>query len=69
MTIGNISELIQQATNIFDPIGVDGVRDIDARCDGFKLGTPNGDCETDGHYLCSLCSNKGKIPVWFNEEY
>lgn len=36
---------------------VDGVRDDDAPCTGFKLGPCSGagTCQTDGHYVCQEC--------------
>lgn len=44
------------------PDGEPGIRDVDAPCDAFQpAGKPfepaegNGDCETDGHYICSEC--------------
>lgn len=44
------------------PDGLPGIRDIDAPCEVFEpVGAPherapgNGDCETDGHYICSEC--------------
>jgi hypothetical protein len=32
-------------------------RDPDAPCpsDAFEPGAPSGDCDTDGHYMCSEC--------------
>lgn len=38
-------------------IGSAGVRDPDFPCDGFSPGEPDGDCQTDGHYLCHECEN------------
>ena len=37
------------------PDGLDGIRDIDAPCEEFKNGSPSGDCQSDGHYLCREC--------------
>ena len=44
------------------PDGEPGIRDVDARCDAFEpVGAPyeiakgNGNCQTDGHYLCVEC--------------
>lgn len=28
----------------------------DDHCDSFEAGTPAGDCQSDGHYLCVGCS-------------
>lgn len=37
-------------------IGEPGIRDADSPCDVFDPGTPGGgDCDTDGHYMCSEC--------------
>jgi hypothetical protein len=38
------------------PDGMDGLRDVDHACYEFKRGTPSGDCESDGHHLCSECA-------------
>jgi hypothetical protein len=35
--------------------GADGVRDPDYPCEHFRNGTPAGECESDGHYLCKEC--------------
>ena len=59
-------DLIFQAEHLLDPVGTPGLRDRDAPCDGFEPGTPNGDCDTDGHYLCDECIHKGEPPEWFN---
>lgn len=44
-----------------DPrFGVAGIRDPDAPCHMFDdsgWGPKNGDCDTDGHYLCDECSH------------
>lgn len=39
------------------PDGTPGVRDVDAPCELFRLGTPTGTgrCLGDGHYLCHEC--------------
>jgi hypothetical protein len=36
------------------------VRDPEHPCDSFVSGTPtlDGDCETDGHYLCDECERR-----------
>ena len=39
-------------------LGMDGVRDPGSLCDAFTTGTPTGDCETDGHYLCDECERR-----------
>lgn len=39
-------------------LGDPGVRDPDAPCDVFKPGRPNGDCASDGHYLCDECEER-----------
>lgn len=38
-------------------VGQPKVRDPEYPCDDFAPGTPNGDCATDGHYLCGGCVN------------
>lgn len=45
--------------------GLDGVRDVDAPCVAFRNGTPRGECESDGHYICQECEHlsKRKTPV------
>jgi hypothetical protein len=36
--------------------GEPGIRDVDAPCEEFEPGEPGrGDCQTDGHYMCSEC--------------
>lgn len=40
------------------PTHVDGVRDPDAPCVEFRLGRPDGTCETDGHYICDECIHR-----------
>lgn len=44
------------------PDGTPGIRDVDAPCEAFEpAGEPwvraagNGDCDTDGHYICREC--------------
>lgn len=39
-------------------VGVDGVRDDDHPCAAFVLGKPQGDCSTDGHYMCDECTER-----------
>lgn len=34
------------------------IRDPDAKCELFFYGNPEGDCRTDGHYLCRECKNR-----------
>lgn len=36
---------------------VDGVRDDQNPCAVFQNGTPSGDCESDGHYVCQDCKH------------
>jgi hypothetical protein len=36
-------------------VGQPGVRDPEHPCDVFTPGEPDGDCESDGHYVCSEC--------------
>jgi hypothetical protein len=40
------------------PTHIDGIRDPDAPCASFRTGTPEGDCETDGHYVCDDCVHR-----------
>lgn len=40
--------------------GVEGVRDVDAPCEGFRIGAPSGDCDSDGHYICQECKHLSK---------
>jgi hypothetical protein len=44
--------------------GARGVRDPDANCEAFEPGSPrpNGDCQTDGHYLCDECVHRASCP-------
>lgn len=50
-------------------VGVDGVRDTDNPCDAFVTGQPQGNCSTDGHYMCNECVERasctgcGKRPM------
>jgi len=37
---------------------MDGVRDPKFPCPDFKRGKPAGECESDGHYICSSCVNR-----------
>lgn len=37
-------------------VGAEGVRDPEFPCDAFVPGKPEGDCETDGHYMCDECT-------------
>lgn len=38
------------------PDGINGIRDVDSRCEIFHLGEPaDGDCMGDGHFLCAEC--------------
>jgi hypothetical protein len=37
--------------------GQPGVRDPDAPCAEFDPGDPDGECRTDGHYMCRECSH------------
>lgn len=38
-------------------LGTPGVRDFLAPCDAFNPGEPGqGNCSTDGHYLCDECT-------------
>jgi len=45
-------------------VGMAGVRDPDARCEDFEPGEPtvNGDCITDGHYMCDECTRRATCP-------
>ena len=40
--------------------GAAGVRDPDYRCSAFEPGDPrpNGECQTDGHYMCDECIHR-----------
>lgn len=61
-----MQDLIFQAAHMLDEIGAPGLRDRDAPCFDFEPGAPAGDCETDGHYLCDECVERGNPPEWFN---
>jgi hypothetical protein len=37
--------------------GAPGVRDPEAPCEEFVPGTPDGNCGTDGHYMCHECEH------------
>lgn len=39
------------------PVGVPGERDPDYPCAEFLPGKPDGDCASDGHYLCQECEH------------
>jgi hypothetical protein len=39
-------------------MGMPGVRDPENPCEAFRTGRPDGDCGTDGHYLCDECSER-----------
>lgn len=41
-----------------DGFGMSGIRDPSAPCEAFEPGTPRGECETDGHYLCDECKER-----------
>jgi hypothetical protein len=48
-----------------------GVRDPEYPCVGFdaKGYSGNGDCESDGHYMCMKCSKLSKEADRFTENY
>lgn len=58
-------EDLHERMSSFDPgCGVKGIRDTFHPCSGFDPTNPyvpnyrpNGDCSTDGHYLCFECKN------------
>ena len=60
-----MQQLLFVAAHLLDPVGAPGLRDRDNPCAAFEPGRPDGDCETDGHYLCAECANKGTPPKWF----
>jgi hypothetical protein len=62
----NLRDLIFHAQHMLERVGAPGLRDVDAPCPDFEPGTPSGSCETDGHYLCWECRQKGEPPEWFN---
>lgn len=55
-------------------IGLSGLesheRDIDAPCPSrdFEPGDPDGDCETDGHYMCRECAHADPAVIAEREE-
>lgn len=58
---------------VYDPgCGVKGIRDSDYPCeafDPFEPGyKPNGDCDTDGHYLCIECRNLNPRSEYAHED-
>ena len=44
--------------NVRIPDGIPGIRDVDAVCTMYDPGEAAGDCETDGHHLCSTCRKR-----------
>jgi len=42
---------------------LNGIRSVDEPCVEFVNGTPGGNCETDGHYLCEECSRRASCTV------
>lgn len=46
-------------------LGSPGVRDPDAPCSAFHPGEPleDGDCDTDGHYLCRECRHISLVAI------
>lgn len=45
-------------------MGDAGVRDPDNPCIDFEPGSPSGDCDTDGHYLCLRCRKSVQHSDW-----
>jgi hypothetical protein len=43
-------------------VGRPGERDPENPCADFDPGTPSGECETDGHYLCAECRHCERCP-------
>lgn len=41
-----------------DGMEVAGIRDPANPCTAYEPGTPSGQCETDGHYLCDGCRER-----------
>ena len=39
-------------------VGVKGIRDPEFPCEQFNPGKPNGNCDSDGHYMCLECSER-----------
>jgi hypothetical protein len=39
-------------------LGKEELRDPEAPCHVFFYGKPEGDCQTDGHFLCTECKNR-----------
>jgi hypothetical protein len=57
------AELVAQV-NGRTTFGQPGVRDPENPCTAFEPGLPDGDCETDGHYMCDECTKmKRRIVV------
>lgn len=54
--MGDERTMVRRRTGIDTP---HDERDPDLPCpsDDFEPGTPEGECETDGHYMCRECVN------------
>jgi hypothetical protein len=61
----NVKELVRSWIGI-DKIG----RDVDHPCpsDDFSPGTPDGHCETDGHYMCRECVHASPAAIAERDE-
>ena len=69
-TVIVIAKAVIEGWNVFDlrapapvalpaaALGAPGVRDPANPCADYAPGTPGGDCESDGHYLCRGCSKR-----------
>lgn len=53
---GRVAELTGTEVNV--GLGLEHLRDPGAQCEVFAYGKPQGDCRTDGHYLCDECKER-----------
>jgi len=55
---------LRKVIRFAEPVGAPNIRDPEGICDGFEpIGTVygkdcQGDCETDGHYMCAQCVHR-----------
>ncbi len=55
-----LAEVLRRIAKLED----DHVEGLDPKtpCEQYRPGSPRGNCETDGHYMCSECAEKLKEP-------